>query len=78
MIITDIYPASEQPIAQVTAERFVAALQAKNPPFEVCYVPFDDAFCQIEAEIADDTQSDDLILLLGAGRLTHFAQQLVR
>jgi UDP-N-acetylmuramate--alanine ligase len=76
LIITDIYPASEEPIAGVTAERMVKELQAARPELMVFYAPYDESFQAIKDLLDQQIQADDLILLLGAGRLTYLPQRL--
>ncbi len=76
LIITDIYPASEQPIEGVTAQRFVEELKKKYATCKASYVPFDDKFEQLRTAIQGQLDHDDLLLLLGAGKLTHFAREL--
>src|SRR3989338_7362876 len=44
LVITDIYPASEQPIDGVSSKRFVDELIAQNPPFSVTYIPYENDF----------------------------------
>lgn len=75
LIITDIYPASELPIEGVTAQRFVEELK-KDARCKVTYVPFDNKFEQLRTAIQGQLDHDDLLLLLGAGKLTHFAREL--
>ncbi len=76
LIITDIYAASEQPIEGVTAERFVQELKKKGAHCNIFYVPFDDTFTQLRTAIDHQLNQDDMLLLLGAGKLTHFAREL--
>jgi len=69
LIITDIYPASESPIAGITAKNLVDALSKKQPPFTLSYVPCEQNFVSIKASLEPLLGPDDLVLLLGAGRL---------
>ena len=73
LIITDIYPASEAPIDTITSERFVHELQALKPTCTVTYAPYEDSFTKICAELEPITHSDDLLLLLGAGKINKLA-----
>ena len=77
LIITDIYPASEAPITNITSKKFAQALLQHNPPFTVTYVPYEYDFCSIKKELIKNVQKDDLILLLGAGKINQLAQYLV-
>lgn len=74
LIITDIYPASEQPITNVTSQLLVKDLQSRNPNFTVQYVPFN--FEILKTKISATTKPDDLILLLGAGKINKLANIL--
>ena len=76
LIITDIYPASEPPIADITSERFVQALQKHDPSFRVTYVPLDADFCSLKKSIEEIAEHDDLILLQGAGKINKLAHYL--
>jgi UDP-N-acetylmuramate--alanine ligase len=73
VILLDIYPAGEVPIAgitgQVLLERF--AKQAKVPPI---FVPLID---NLLAVLADTVQADDVVLIQGAGDVGHIAPQIV-
>lgn len=74
LIITDIYPASEAAIPGITSERFVAELQANNPSFSVSYIPLD--FASLQTHIAGLESEEDLILLLGAGKINKLADYI--
>lgn len=74
LIITDIHPASEDPIPGVTGETFAHALQGEHPPFSVSYAPLDTDFHSIRQQIERAAQPNDLILLLGAGKLHKLAK----
>ncbi len=74
LIITDIYPASEQPIPGITAERLVAAIKQANGNLQVRYEP---DFYQLADGVRDVVQEGDLVLTLGAGKLNQLADALV-
>lgn len=76
LIITDIYAASESPIKDITSERFVDEFQRIHPEINACYIPFDKQFTHLLKAIEEIAQPDDLILLVGAGRLTDLPQLL--
>ncbi len=76
LIITDIYPASEQPLIEITSENLVKALVKCAPSFSVTYVPFEDDFASIIKEVATVTKPEDLLLLLGAGKINRLAPLL--
>jgi UDP-N-acetylmuramate--alanine ligase len=77
LIITDIYPASEQPIEHVSSKEFVAALKAHNPSFTVEYVPYEDNFSSIKQSVNQIVNHDDLLLLLGAGKINQLAKEIL-
>jgi UDP-N-acetylmuramate--alanine ligase len=77
LIITDIHSAGEQPIDTISSERFVHELQSLNPPFSVHYVPLEDDFKQIKAAITSSIAANDLILILGAGKVYQVAHDIV-
>jgi UDP-N-acetylmuramate--alanine ligase len=64
LVITDIYPASEQQIPGVTAENLVKAIKLQNPHLNVIYK---EPSC-LEQLLKTITRPDDLILCLGAGK----------
>ena len=76
LIVTDIYPASEQPIDNITSERFACELKKRNPPFNVLYVPYDNDFIAIKKSLDDLINADDLVLLQGAGKINKLVQKL--
>jgi len=76
LIITDIYPASETPIAEINSKNLVKAINKRNPAFPVIYAPYDQELSQINHQIKTVVQSDDLILSLGAGKITNLAKTL--
>lgn len=73
LIITDIYPASEQPIPAITAQNLVAAIAQHNPRFTVTYAPYDTDFTHLVPAVTDKVQANDLLLLLGAGKINRIA-----
>lgn len=76
LIITDIYAASEKPIEGVSSKQFVQDLQKLQPKYSVSYVPFDDHFKELQKSLENQIEKNDLLLLLGAGKLTNFAKTL--
>ena len=74
LIITDIYPASEAPIPNVTGARLVSELQLANPKLQVSYLPIDQDFDTIINQLKNQVAPDDLILLLGAGQVNKIAK----
>lgn len=78
LIVTDVYSAGENPIDGITSERLARELAQQRPDLKVTYAPYDDEFIHLEAIAAEITQKDDLLLLLGAGKLTYLAQKLAQ
>lgn len=76
LIITDIYPASEAPIAGITSEQFVQDLKLKSPDFSVQYIPQNLDFGAVITHLESRVQTDDLILILGAGNVYKIADNL--
>ncbi len=76
LIITDIFPASEAPIINVTSQNLVRAMHELAPRFPISYVPFEADFAHIKQSLDQVVQCDDLILLLGAGKVTKLAGYL--
>ena len=76
LVITDIYPASEQPISGVNSESLVRDIKAKNPNIKISYVPISDNFEQIIQEVDQKSEQNDLILLLGAGKINQIAKKI--
>jgi UDP-N-acetylmuramate--alanine ligase len=69
LVITDIYPASEAPIPEVTSQNLVKAMQLRNPNLEVVYAPYESNFESIRTYIEATINPNDLILMLGAGKI---------
>ncbi len=78
LIITDIYSASEAPIAGITSEQFAQDLKLEKPDFSVHYIPQNSDFGAVIAHLESHVQTDDLILILGAGNVYKIAGQLVQ
>ena len=77
LIITDIHPASEAPIPGVTSKQFVETLKTFNPPFSLSYAPLNADFQAVKSEIDAHIAPNDLILLLGAGKINRIIGQLI-
>ena len=72
LIITDIYPASEPPIENITSKNLISAIKKVNPDINIQYAPFEDSFAQIKQAVESNIKENDLILLLGAGKINQF------
>ena len=77
LIITDIYPAFEQPIPEVTGQNLAQALSLKKPSFNVTYISFDISLNQLVDVIKKQAHPCDLILLQGAGNINMLAEHLI-
>jgi len=74
LYITDIYPASEKPIANITTPHLIEAIKAKNPHLKVFYAQsYNDITQDIQKFLADG----DLLLTVGAGKVNQVAEALV-
>ncbi|HZW61958.1 MAG TPA: UDP-N-acetylmuramate--L-alanine ligase [Candidatus Babeliales bacterium] len=77
LFITDIHAASEAPIPGITAQNLVNAIVDHRPVFPVHYVPYDDHFSTLIKTLEKTIQPDDLVLLLGAGKIFKIAFSLI-
>jgi len=77
LIITDIFPASEQPIDGITSQRLVAEIKTKNPNLSIFYYPFDVDGQEIKNHLDKILQNNDLVLLQGAGKANKIAKDLL-
>ena len=77
LIITDVYAAGEAPIAGITSQRFFEELKKQSPRFTVSYIPHEEQFTQMQKHLHAVMQPHDLILLLGAGKVTKIAEKII-
>jgi len=77
LIITDIYPASEKPIDGISSQKLVEELKLKNPTANITYLPLDNDFNGIIKKLDSILKEDDLLLLLGAGKVNTIASKLI-
>jgi UDP-N-acetylmuramate--alanine ligase len=78
LIITDIYPASEQPIDNVTSIRFIKELNNLCPSLSATYVPLDEQFKDLLNHTRPLLEEGDLVLMQGAGKMNKFAELLLK
>ena len=71
LVLTDIYPASEQPIEGVTSERLAAAIK-EHGQRQVSQVPSVD---ELPDHLAGLLQEGDLLLTLGAGNIVQAGER---
>ena len=76
IVITDIYPASEAPRIGITSTLLVKAIKQKHPSCPLSYIPYEDDFGAITNHLKAIAESDDLILVLGAGKIHKLAEHL--
>lgn len=77
LIMTDIYPASEQPLKGVTSQNFIAELKKLNPSFIVTYQPLETNYCSLLSHLDKNLTKNDLLILQGAGPANKLANQLI-
>lgn len=65
IFITDIYPASESPIPNITSAQLVEAIKLKNPTLNIHYQPSHEAIIDT---LRESLGSGDLLLTIGAGK----------
>lgn len=75
LFITDIYPASEKPIPNITSQRLVEAIKLKNPLLKIHYQPSHEI---IENHFKKNLASGDLLLTIGAGRAYQIGEALAK
>jgi len=78
LILTDIYPANEAPIENITTERLANEIQKLANHMKVQYISFDQNLEKIKEYIEDIIDDNDLVLLLGAGKINMLAEKLLQ
>ncbi len=73
LYITDIYPASEAPIENITSKRLAKEIQEKNKLMNVIYMP---DYNSIIKDIQNKLEKEDLLLTMGAGKVNLIAEEL--
>ena len=72
VLVADVYPAGEEPIEGIDRDTLVAGLQARgHRHVEALASPAD-----LAAMVADTAQAGDVVICLGAGTVTAWAQTL--
>lgn len=74
LFLTDIYPASEAPIPDVTSRRLVRELQARCPHVVVHYYP---GYAQIAQHAKQMLRDGDLFITIGAGKANCIGKMLL-
>ncbi len=75
LYLTDIYPASEKPIPNITSKKLAADIQIKNPNLKVIY--FSD-YPEITNDIQKILNPGDLLLTVGAGKVNKVGEELIK
>lgn len=78
LILTDIYPASEAPIANITGENLSKAIQNAAPHVNISFQPYEADFSSLSQAVIKECQPNDLILFLGAGKLNKLAEKIAQ
>ena len=73
LVLTDIYPASEAPIAGITAQVLQEAIQ-KHGQRNTFYIP---GLIESPSELLPLLQKNDLLLTLGAGNIVRTGEQML-
>jgi UDP-N-acetylmuramate--alanine ligase len=73
VIMTDIYPASEHPLPNISTERLVQEINR----IETVYLPFQENFNLIIDYLEKTLKSEDLLLVLGAGKVNQIIPKLI-
>ncbi len=76
LIITDIYAASESPIAGISGQSFAQALQKQALGYPIEFISAENNYEHILHALKADLEPGNLILLQGAGRLDKLPEQL--
>ena len=76
LIITDIYPASEAPILNVNSQNLVQAMIEQQSKFSITYAPYESNFNSIREVLESLATENDLVLLLGAGKVNKLPDYL--
>jgi UDP-N-acetylmuramate--alanine ligase len=77
LIITDIYPSSEPAIEHITGKNLAQAIAQNHPQAVVHYIQYDAELKALSTYLTTIISPDDLILLLGAGKVNQLAEILL-
>lgn len=78
LILTDVYPASEEPLEGINTQTFIADLLKKFPATKISYLPIDHNFKSMTTYLDSILKEGDLLLIQGAGTLNKIADKLTR
>ncbi|MCF7799491.1 UDP-N-acetylmuramate--L-alanine ligase [Candidatus Babeliales bacterium] len=74
LYITDIYPASEAPIENITSSRLVEEIKKRSPNLKIFYCKTYEEITQI---VKDNLDTGDLLLTVGAGKVNLIGEKLL-
>ncbi len=74
VVITDVYPAGEDPLPGVTGKLIADAVSRAHPELAVLYCPDRESLAR---KVADLLSPGDLCITLGAGDLTSLPDELI-
>lgn len=74
LYLTDIYPASEEPIPGITSEKLAQEIQKQNPELKVIFFS---NYPNITQDIQKYLKNGDLLLTVGAGKVNKIGEELV-
>lgn len=77
LILTDVYAASEAPIENITGEQLALDIKKVAPHIHVSYIPFEYNLDAIKDKVTSILSRNDLLLLLGAGKINKLADKLL-
>lgn len=78
LIISDIYPAFEQPIESISSQKLTEALINMAPEKNILYIPEDPSFSGVQQTLDILIQPSDLVFFLGAGKINKLADVLTQ
>lgn len=73
LIITDIHPASEHPIQNISSDRLSQSIISTKTE----YLPLENNFDNMIAHLHKNIEPHDLLLILGAGKINAIAKKLI-
>ena len=77
LILTEIYPASEQPIDGISSQNMVQEIQKINPNLNISFIPFGQKGASILATLEATLKHNDLLLFQGAGKVNKLISKLI-
>ncbi len=75
LFMTEIYPASEQAIPNITGKRLVEAIKLKKPNLKITFC---ETYDEIAALVKPLLHEGDLLLTVGAGKINVVGEQLLK